>query len=78
VALPVILDPRITAQDLNESLILSVGAAVLEDMAVTVSVRTNFLTIEIGAEEHAPPSILWIPMTTLMPAIAEISKKAGC
>jgi hypothetical protein len=73
-----ILDPRITGQDLNENYILSVGCAVLEDMAVTVSVRVNFITVEIGAEEHAPPAILWIPMTTLMPAIAEISKKAGC
>jgi hypothetical protein len=75
--MPAFLDPRITAQDLNETLILSVGAAVLEDLAVTVSVRTNFLTVEIGVEESTPPSILWIPMTTLMPAIAEISKKAG-
>jgi hypothetical protein len=60
--MPAFLDPRITAQDLNENLILAVGGAVLEDMAV---------------EESTPPSILWIPMTTLMPAIAEISKKAG-
>lgn len=76
---PLLLDPRMTAQDFDDNLILSVGAAVFPGMAMTVSVRVNFLTVEIEQEENDPaPTILWIPMTTLVPAMAEISRKAGC
>jgi hypothetical protein len=72
-----IIDPRITAQDLDESLRVLVTTASVNEYDVQISARVNFLTFEL-LDQRGEPTILWVPYTSLLPAMAEVSKRAGC
>jgi len=69
------LDPRITAQDLDENLQILVGTGELHGYDTVVRIRANFLTVEMGTRHD--PTILWVPLTNLLLAINEMTKRVG-